>query len=704
MSQQEKVEYKSLFAFKGNSESIIESLKDDLKKLEKQKKKDQIYNLKKDIIELKIEKEKFRLNRVVQKIQIIQKNQVEKKFDVQEFLRQLNTNRDVIFTQAKILRLEGELLELSKKNDDPNLLKDKKISQLIVIRNKIASSLKKIQEKKLIDLILSFNQGKTKLIIDDYIQNFNQKNLNIPPVRDFINQITSEYLELQDDTENQEDDVKIALENYIFPKIYKTCLEQVLTKEKDDIIFKKCCSFANIVQEQLHISPKIQSSELIPFIDAISFMKTLPFSSTPTDKLYTILNASQAIYNQISSRSPNITVGADDFVDVLNFVIIKAGISNLRTTISFINEFCDEDFLNTELGYYLVSVDLSANFIENLSADKLQKCSLNVINRNLIVFEPTKFKELASKTPYMKIQTETFILEGYQLYSIAEWNVNVIKFFSTFVYHTGNKEDKVKACIINFDSNTTESQQALINKMFFSFDIPELYLAELPEGNILISNSTSFTSDNQTLFLIPSGDFEQDQPLINLNLNLIRLVGNSEKNLIRKIEKIEDLEEKFRKDYQISKNIPINQAVNDLVLELQVSLQHLDLFPSISKIDGVLNDVTLLGIQGFKTRFLKNKGKQTQNKISYLNKRIDQELNFNLFSQIKNTLQNICSKLSNLGFSTDHNVIKEPSFLVELIKHFQVSSNIFPDGRLGIKTAEKIEELFAIKSKVKSKN
>lgn len=75
----------------------------------------------------------------------------------------------------------------------------------------------------------------------------------------------------------------------------------------------------------------------------------------PRDKMICILNCCKVIFGLIRHTSGN-EAGADDFIPILIFVVLRASPDNMLSNLEYINRFRNPDKLTGEAGYYLSSL------------------------------------------------------------------------------------------------------------------------------------------------------------------------------------------------------------------------------------------------------------------------------------------------------------------------------------------------------------
>lgn len=186
---------------------------------------------------------------------------------------------------------------------------------------------------------------------------------------------------------------KEGLEKLIMGKLYSRCFspkfKQLLkieldTEHQDDIdkdakLIEKINEFKFIELKNLDL-PFITESKLKQFIKLASqeLNKINKFKS-PRDKLICILNCCKIIFGLL--RYNNLEKdGADSFIPLLIFIIIKSDIEDLVSNVKYIERFRYEKLNIGEQSYYLSSLQGAVNFILELNFDNLTIDDRNTFN------------------------------------------------------------------------------------------------------------------------------------------------------------------------------------------------------------------------------------------------------------------------------------------------------------------------------------
>jgi len=101
----------------------------------------------------------------------------------------------------------------------------------------------------------------------------------------------------------------------------------------------------------------------------------------PRDKLICILNSCKVIFGLL--RHLRKDEGADSFVPVLIYVVLKANPDHLISNVEFINRFRNPAKLQSEAGYYLSSLMGAVQFIETMDHTSVSNITQEEFERNV---------------------------------------------------------------------------------------------------------------------------------------------------------------------------------------------------------------------------------------------------------------------------------------------------------------------------------
>lgn len=176
---------------------------------------------------------------------------------------------------------------------------------------------------------------------------------------------------------------KEGMEKLIMGKLYKRCFSpclELLNEDLDpehkedlsmDLKFKKKISefkFLKPVHLDIPVNVGTQLDKFVKFsMDELSKINRF---KAPRDKMVCILNCCKVIFG-ILKQSHLEKNGADSFIPLLIYTILKSNFDNLYSNIKYIERFRYIEFIRGEESYYLSSLQAAVNFIIELKKSKL---------------------------------------------------------------------------------------------------------------------------------------------------------------------------------------------------------------------------------------------------------------------------------------------------------------------------------------------
>jgi len=163
-----------------------------------------------------------------------------------------------------------------------------------------------------------------------------------------------------------------AAEKYVMQKIYKFCFSNTTEDiARDKILAARFAELQFITQDHLDISPHHRDAQRTQ--QAIEELRLINASKTPRGKLTRILNCCKAIYSILNraAQQGHPSAGADEFLPLLNYVVLKANPAQLHSNIQFILRFRAPNKMITEAGYYFTHLESTISWLEHVEASKL---------------------------------------------------------------------------------------------------------------------------------------------------------------------------------------------------------------------------------------------------------------------------------------------------------------------------------------------
>ncbi|KDQ06115.1 hypothetical protein BOTBODRAFT_39806 [Botryobasidium botryosum FD-172 SS1] len=188
-------------------------------------------------------------------------------------------------------------------------------------------------------------------------------------------------IEFENATEAMEKLVMNKLYDYTFtPRIDGTA-HRVLTDdlERDHVLSQRIRLFEWVSEEHLDVPVSEGSRGFINFAEQ-ELLKINHYKA-PRDKLICLLNCCKVIFGLI--RHLHREEGADAFIPILIFVVLKANPDHLLSNVEYINRFRSPDKLQSEAGYYLSSLMGAVSFIETMDHSSLSNITKEQFEQNV---------------------------------------------------------------------------------------------------------------------------------------------------------------------------------------------------------------------------------------------------------------------------------------------------------------------------------
>ncbi|CAA7269224.1 unnamed protein product [Cyclocybe aegerita] len=149
--------------------------------------------------------------------------------------------------------------------------------------------------------------------------------------------------------------------------------------ERDRVLSQRIALFGWIEEKHLDIPESEGSKGFLMF--AQQELLKINHYKAPRDKLICILNCCKVIFGLI--RHLHTEEGADSFVPILIFVVLKANPEHLLSNVEFINRFRNPEKLQSEAGYYLSSLMGAVSFIETMDHTSLSNITQEEFEKNV---------------------------------------------------------------------------------------------------------------------------------------------------------------------------------------------------------------------------------------------------------------------------------------------------------------------------------
>ncbi|KAL6605419.1 hypothetical protein U3516DRAFT_784205 [Neocallimastix sp. 'constans'] len=304
----------------------------------------------------------------------------------------------------------------------------------------------------------------------------------------------------------------------------------------------------------------------------------------------------------------------------------------------------------------------------------------------LCVLEINSMYALANENSSITVKENSLYLEGFQAYIVLDWVTDRSRLCKTIIVYTGNPNDRIHVCSINFLSPKREDYGQTIENLFKQYKIDKAKPKTLANNDvIMVTELISFPTSLSTLRLI-DGDYESHKEKLYININLKKF-GCGGRGILTLNEPSDAQKDKFYQLFDIHPSVPFNFAIIELGKIIQISLYFLGMIVETKCDDGLLCDETLTAIRRFYTTM-----------SSY-----DTEIDSNLCSPalIKEIIRQIVDlkfKLHVLGYQSTKDPFQFPNNFERQIIAFKKNNNLKMSGEksaeLNESTIIKINEIY----------
>ncbi|XP_031568826.1 uncharacterized protein LOC116303436 isoform X2 [Actinia tenebrosa] len=323
------------------------------------------------------------------------------------------------------------------------------------------------------------------------------------------------------------DAVFAKLEHHLMPEIYSRVQEHVSRPEDDAKLARFGKNLAFLSQSQFGIKPECQDISLSPYYAAISALKASSMCLIPTRKIFQIVRAAKLVFenlNEIAAQDNRSPPGADEFMDVWVYVVLKANIPKLASTVAYLKKYCNPNLAFTEAGYYLSSVEFACQYILRLNEHEFPVHQGKKIDK-IVVCEQRRYRQLASEgASVFEAVSENEWLKGYQMFAVKEWQLDPLRYFSTVLVPTDDQSAKVKVSVVRVNKEVVSASQLEYLKSCFLEPSAAHGLASVNThlGSTVILYSSN-AQRSLTLIPIKSGQYDEVEDSLKWYCTLERL-------------------------------------------------------------------------------------------------------------------------------------------------------------------------------------
>ncbi|KAI8378469.1 hypothetical protein BD560DRAFT_389441 [Blakeslea trispora] len=209
-----------------------------------------------------------------------------------------------------------------------------------------------------------------------FIQSFERRpwtvNEQIKIIQDFLDFIYVKMRECdtwREASEQEFSNAQEGMEKLVMNRLFSAtfCPTTADDKERDEILYQKISIFRWIHEKHLDIRETEHNESFLSF--AQSEILKINNYKAPRDKLICVLNCCKVIFGLIKHVEGD--AGADKFLPILIYVVIRANPPRLVSNVQYIYRFRNPEQLQAEAGYYLTNLMGAISFIETMEAKSL---------------------------------------------------------------------------------------------------------------------------------------------------------------------------------------------------------------------------------------------------------------------------------------------------------------------------------------------
>ncbi|WWD19140.1 hypothetical protein CI109_103598 [Kwoniella shandongensis] len=250
-------------------------------------------------------------------------------------------------------------------------LKDLKLKSADPIARYLKSFLSNFAKKP-------FTVNEQVKLIHDFLAFISEKMGQVEPWK------SQSQAEFENAMEAMEKLVMNRLYNYTFtPQLVPSQPITTDDLERDAVFSQRVRLFGWVREKHLDVPEGEASQGFLGFAEQ-ELLKINHYKA-PRDKMVCILNCCKVIFGLIRNAYGTESTGADNFVPILIFVVLRANPDNMLSNIEYISRFRSASKLQGETGYYLSSLTGAIQFIETMDASSLSNITQAEFEQNVEV-------------------------------------------------------------------------------------------------------------------------------------------------------------------------------------------------------------------------------------------------------------------------------------------------------------------------------
>ncbi|PBK99679.1 hypothetical protein ARMGADRAFT_514004 [Armillaria gallica] len=252
--------------------------------------------------------------------------------------------------------------------------------------------------QKFLDQMKSRNAEAVSKYLKSFLSNFTKRTFTVSDqikiINDFLNFIAKQMRECEvwrSASDAEFDNAMEGMEKLVMNQLYQFTFTPQVARvvprrqitaddlERDRVLSQRIALFGWVEETHLDIPEGEGSKGFLMF--AQQELLKINHYKAPRDKLICILNCCKVIFGLI--RHLRTEEGADSFVPILIFVVLRSNPEHLLSNVEFINRFRNPVKLQSEAGYYLSSLMGAVSFIETMDHTSLSNITQEEFEKNV---------------------------------------------------------------------------------------------------------------------------------------------------------------------------------------------------------------------------------------------------------------------------------------------------------------------------------
>lgn len=178
------------------------------------------------------------------------------------------------------------------------------------------------------------------------------------------------------ETEERTMSARDNLERYIMNRIAEVAFNTVQVPEQDNLLATRMKLLSFIEPEALEIKESLRNDMVLAL--ARDELRKMNSYRTPSEKVACIVKCATVIFSSLNlargkgGTNDDQVAGADDFLPIFIYVVLKSDVPKLASNCEFISSFHNPTRLLSKNGYCFVNLQSAIEFILNVDSDSIK--------------------------------------------------------------------------------------------------------------------------------------------------------------------------------------------------------------------------------------------------------------------------------------------------------------------------------------------